>query len=270
MKKNIFPILIILLSLIFFSCRTVPVNEGAAYYLPDDGDRTLYLDGSKAEAFLRPMTESFGVDDYESIEPLLKATERIYLVTRGEALFIQGQGDYNTGFISFVLRTNRDWKKEKIGPFKTYYSQSTSLQLAFPDSRTFFISQGNLSDLLEAYHGGGSVHYPFTPEREKSESLLLRLSLDKGDLLPMQELLKIPFKSAEMALSPGEDDLLLMDVSLRGEENSGRVMGTALKLFLLASVGRSVMNSPMETGNDFASISDVSVDLDFLLDMIGI
>ena len=255
---------------VLFSCKTVPANPGMAYYLPADGDRVLSLDGKDADRFLRPMADSMGMEDYEKIKPILEETDRFYLVTRGEALFIQGQGNYNTGFISFVLGSNRDWKKEKIGPFKTYRSESTSMQLAFPDDRTFLISQGYISDLLDSYYGGGSMEYPFSAEKEKSESLLIRVSLEDGEGLPMQDILKIPFKSAELALSAGDGELFLMDVALKGEKDSGRIMGTALKLFLLTSVGREVMKAPMETGNDYASISDVSVDFDFLLNMIGI
>ncbi|MDC7224902.1 MAG: hypothetical protein PQJ60_14235 [Spirochaetales bacterium] len=256
------------LFLFMLSCQTVPVNKGTAYYLPGEGDRILYLDGGEADRFLKPMADSLGMEGYGKIQPILKETDRIYLVTRGEALYIQGQGEYSTGFINLVLGTNREWRKEKIGPYRAYRSESTALEVAFPDGNTFLLSQGGMEELLDAYHGGGSQDYPFPADREEGEALLLRLSLEEGNVFPVQ--LKTPLKTAEMALTPGEGETLYMDVGLWGDENSGRLMGSALKLFLLASVGRAAMNSPVETGDDYALIRDVPVDFDFLMKMMGI
>ncbi len=258
------------LFLSLLSCVTVPVNLAAAYYLPSDGDRVLYLDGSRADDFLRPMADSLNMEDYEKIRPIMEKTARIYLVTRDDVLYVQGQGDYNRGFINFFLGANREWEKEKIGPFKAYHARSAALQIAFPDNFTFLISNGSLSDLLDSYYGGGTQEYPFDPLREREESLLLRLSLDRGNLIPLQSFMKTNFRAAEMALSPGEDGRLLMDVRLEGEEKSGKLLGSALKLFLLASLGRDVMKASLETGSDYALMSDIPVDYDFLLGLIGI
>ncbi|MDC7220397.1 MAG: hypothetical protein PQJ59_10675 [Spirochaetales bacterium] len=274
MKKNKttahIGLLLTLLLWLFFSCSTVPVNTGQAYYLPADGERVLYLAGAEADRFLRPMADSLGVEDYGKIEPILEETDRFYLVSRGDALFIQGQGDYNTGFINFVLGANRGWEKEKIGPFKTYRSESTSLQLAFPDGKTFLMSQGHLEEILDAYFAGGSQDYPFSSDLEGKEALLVRLDLEGEGALSLQSVLNMPLRTALIALSPAQGETLLMDVELVGEEQSGRLMGTALKLFLLASVGRDAMKAALETGNDYARVTDVPVDLDFLMNMIGI
>lgn len=257
-------------ALILISCATVPVNLTKAYYLPAEGGKTLYLNGSGAELFLEPLAETMGVDDYGKIKPILEKTEKIYLVNERNVLYIQGRGDYNSGFINLFLKANREWQKEKIGPFKAYRSRSTGLQMAFPDRSTFLISDGALSDLLDSYFIGGSQDYPFDPAREKEESLLLRYSLEKDSVIPLQSYMKTPFKMIEIALTPREDGLLLMDVKLQGEEKSGRFLGTALKLFLLASIGRDVMKSSLDSGDDYARMSDIPVDFDFLLGLLGI
>ena len=43
-----------------------------------------------------------------------------------------------------------------------------------------------------------------------------------------------------------------------------------MKLFLLASIGRDVMKSSLDTGDDYARMSDIPVDFDFLLGLLGI
>jgi hypothetical protein len=251
------------------SCQTLPENFTHAYYLPQEGERHLYMKGNEADHLLKPMADSFGMDEYGKIEPILEETDRIYLVTKGDAIYIQGQGDYNAGFISFILGANRDWEKEKIGSFKAYRSVSTSMELIFPDERTFLLSQGNLTELLDLYQRGGSQSYPFTTEEEAAEALLLRVSLEGEDVLPMQSFLKTSLKMVEIGLNPLEGGNVSLDVILWGEENSGRLLGSALKLFFMASLGRSAMDIPLESGNDYARMNDVPVDFDFLINMIG-
>jgi hypothetical protein len=255
---------------IFTSCTTLPDYETVGFCLPQNGDRVIYIQGKNSKLLLEPMAGSLGVEEYEEIEPLLEQTDRIYLVNRGEELFIQGEGDYSKGRINFFLGTNRDWKKRKIGPFGTYESESTGLQIIFPDSHFFFLSMGNLAEILASYQEGGSPFFPFERDREKQESFLMTIDLERGAFLPIQEIIKTPFTMIEVALTPSEEESFLMDVTLWGEEGKGRMLGTALKIFLLTSIGRDVMRAETKTGDNFAQIIDINVKLDFLMNMLGL
>lgn len=266
--RNHLKALLPILGLLAASCATTPPGGAAAYCLPGDGETQAYVKGDESRAVLGPLAESLGIEDFDQIEPLLDRTDRIYLVMRGNELFVQGEGDYSRGMINLSLGTNREWEKRKIGRYKVYESEETGLQIVFPDSRFFFLSRGSIGELLSLYSRGGSPYYPFDDRQKEQEALLVNWLLEGGNRLPLQDVIKTPFAAVELAITPAEEGFLL-DVTLRGEAGKGRVLGSALKFFLLASVGRDVMKAESEIGDDFARIVDIGVDPDFLVGLLG-
>jgi len=255
-KRILFSVLV-LISLLSFSCKTVDFETIDNLESPVNPDKGFYLLINVIEQ--RPLIDEllplFFPED-PAIEGILNDTRWIMLSLQGQSWVVDLMGQYQRGNIKLALGSNPQWQKEKYDGQVYYRNSQSQIAVQLKDRNRIWLYNQNLSNQL----------YPLSLQNIQGEPYSFRFRAGQNSMIEIQKhypSLNPVLKTLGLSLyQPDLTGNFPVEIRLTGQEGKEKALTALGKLSMLSLIGRKVMEADISMEEGILLFSHFSLNQD--------